>query len=405
MAREGAGTPRVLARVKRDATRRHRVLPADPRRLVVVGSALGFGLLVALALRGIGLPLRCGGAVGGGDGAGARRRHHRPAAAPRRPRGAGVLRPRPGHPARAARGRVGRGERRCARRRARRPARRPRAALVGARRARDAGRAPADHRRLGPAQLPAGGAGAAARRARDAAVLRRRPHRPRLAAGVPARRAASCTRHAAGVRDRQPRLGLRARRSWPTTARSSSPSTAGCCAAGATGRWSCASPGCGWPATAIPSAAGARAATSSKARSPPLGGRAEPVRRVAGRAGGQGRRRHGPRARAGREGRSRRCAATRPRTRSCCSSATRTTRTSSSTATSPCSTAGRWERGGTGNLGEGSKIGVARMIYADRRRLRPAGRRPRRDRPGQRIGHGEALPARRAARGRSSQIA
>ena len=61
--------------------------------------------------------------------------------------------------------------------------------------------------------------------------------------------------------------------------------------------------------------------------------------------------------------------------------------------------------GGTGNLGEGSKIGVARMIYADRRRLRPAGRRPRRDRPRQRVGHGEALSARRASRGRSSQIA
>src|SRR6188472_427764 len=59
VAREGAGTPRVLARAKRDATDAIasylRILVA-----VVVGSALGFGLLVALALRGIGLPLRAG---------------------------------------------------------------------------------------------------------------------------------------------------------------------------------------------------------------------------------------------------------------------------------------------------------------------------------------------------------
>jgi predicted phosphodiesterase len=59
VAREGAGTPRVLARIRRDATDAIasylRILVA-----VVVGSALGFGLLVALALRGIGLPLRAG---------------------------------------------------------------------------------------------------------------------------------------------------------------------------------------------------------------------------------------------------------------------------------------------------------------------------------------------------------
>jgi predicted phosphodiesterase len=59
VAREGAGSPRVLARVRRDATDAIasylRILVA-----VVVGSALGFGLLVALALRGIGLPLRVG---------------------------------------------------------------------------------------------------------------------------------------------------------------------------------------------------------------------------------------------------------------------------------------------------------------------------------------------------------
>ena len=196
VAREGAGTPRVLARVRRDATD---AIASYLRILVVVvvGSALGFGLLVALALRGIGLPLRAGALSAVATRAGARRRHHRAAAAPRRSRRAGVLRPRPGHPARAARGRVGRGERRCARRRARRPARRPRPAGGGARRARAAGRAPADHRRLGPAQQPAGGAGAAARRARDAAVLRRRPHRPRLAAGVPADQRRPARGHAA----------------------------------------------------------------------------------------------------------------------------------------------------------------------------------------------------------------
>ena len=59
VAREGAGTPRVLARVRRDATD---AIASYVRILVavVVGSALGFGLLVALALRGIGLPLRAG---------------------------------------------------------------------------------------------------------------------------------------------------------------------------------------------------------------------------------------------------------------------------------------------------------------------------------------------------------
>ena len=59
VAREGAGTPRVLARVRRDATD---AIASYLRILVgvVVGSALGFGLLVALALRGIGLPLRVG---------------------------------------------------------------------------------------------------------------------------------------------------------------------------------------------------------------------------------------------------------------------------------------------------------------------------------------------------------
>ena len=58
----------------------------------------------------------CAGAIAAGaTRAGAGRRDHRAAAAARRPRDARVLRPRPGHPARAARGRVGRGERQRAR--------------------------------------------------------------------------------------------------------------------------------------------------------------------------------------------------------------------------------------------------------------------------------------------------
>jgi predicted phosphodiesterase len=59
VAREGAGAPRVLARIRHDATD---AIASYLRILVVVvfGSALGFGLLVALALRGIGLPLRAG---------------------------------------------------------------------------------------------------------------------------------------------------------------------------------------------------------------------------------------------------------------------------------------------------------------------------------------------------------
>jgi predicted phosphodiesterase len=59
VAREGAAAPRVLARVKRDATDAIasylRILVA-----VVVGSALAFGLLVTLALHGVGCPLRAG---------------------------------------------------------------------------------------------------------------------------------------------------------------------------------------------------------------------------------------------------------------------------------------------------------------------------------------------------------
>jgi predicted phosphodiesterase len=59
VAREGQGAPRVLARIKRDATD---AIASYLRILVVVvvGSALAFGLLVALALRGVGCPLRAG---------------------------------------------------------------------------------------------------------------------------------------------------------------------------------------------------------------------------------------------------------------------------------------------------------------------------------------------------------
>src|SRR5512133_2424607 len=59
VAREAPNTPRVLALIKRDA----RGAIASYVRilvLVVAGSALAFGLLVALALRGAGWPLREG---------------------------------------------------------------------------------------------------------------------------------------------------------------------------------------------------------------------------------------------------------------------------------------------------------------------------------------------------------
>jgi predicted phosphodiesterase len=65
VAREGTDAPRVLARIKRDA---HGAIASYLRILVlvVVGSALAFGLLVALALRGVGLPFGAG--VGGAVG-------------------------------------------------------------------------------------------------------------------------------------------------------------------------------------------------------------------------------------------------------------------------------------------------------------------------------------------------
>jgi predicted phosphodiesterase len=59
VAREGADAPRLLARIKRDATD---AIASYLRILVVLvtGSALAFGLIVALALRGAGWPFRAG---------------------------------------------------------------------------------------------------------------------------------------------------------------------------------------------------------------------------------------------------------------------------------------------------------------------------------------------------------
>ena len=59
VAREGTDTPLLLSQIKRDATD---ALASYLRILVavVVGSALAFGLLVALALRGAGWPFRVG---------------------------------------------------------------------------------------------------------------------------------------------------------------------------------------------------------------------------------------------------------------------------------------------------------------------------------------------------------
>jgi predicted phosphodiesterase len=59
VAREGADTPRLLARIRRDATD---AIASYLRILVLVvaGSAFAFGLLVALALRGAGWPFRAG---------------------------------------------------------------------------------------------------------------------------------------------------------------------------------------------------------------------------------------------------------------------------------------------------------------------------------------------------------
>ena len=83
VAREGAGSPRVIARVKRDA---RNAIASYLRILValVFGCALGFGLIVALALRGAGLPLLPGAIAAGATRARAGRRHHRPAAPARR---------------------------------------------------------------------------------------------------------------------------------------------------------------------------------------------------------------------------------------------------------------------------------------------------------------------------------
>src|SRR5919198_6175505 len=64
VAREGTDTPRILARIKRDA---HGAIASYLRILVAVvfGSALACGLLVALALRGAGWPLLPGALTAG----------------------------------------------------------------------------------------------------------------------------------------------------------------------------------------------------------------------------------------------------------------------------------------------------------------------------------------------------
>ena len=268
VAREGAGSPRVIARVKRDAHRRDRVLPADPRGRRV---RLRAGLRVdrrAGAARARGCPCSRARSPRG------RRRSRsawRSSCCCRR--AATSARPTTTRTARTSRARCGRSSR---------PSRAPAcsteeldAQIVGLARlvmaparARAARRTPADHRRLGPAQQPAGGAGAAAHRARVAAVLRRRPHRPRDAARGPADQRHPARRDAAGVRDRQPRLrrrGAGAGRRRRDRAHRARPAAA---AAGASGRWSCASPACGSPATAIRSAAAARADTCSRAPCP-----------------------------------------------------------------------------------------------------------------------------------------
>jgi hypothetical protein len=127
-----------------------------------------------------------------------------------------------------------------------------------------------------------------------------------------------------------------------------------CCAAGASGRWSCASPGCAWPATAIPSAAGARAGTSSRAtcRAP----RGEQNLFAEWLAGLQDKvdvvMVHEP-ALAARA--SRRCAATRRRTRSSARRATRITRTSRLERDFTCSTAGRSARAGPATSARGRR--------------------------------------------------
>ena len=174
--------------------------------LITIACAAAMGLLVAFAVRHRHSPrLRYTvGAVVAHD-SGARRRADLPAAAKRPDRRAAVLRLRPRHPARAGGGRTGAAVHPPARPGARRAARRPGTAGDQTDRENPAHRPPDDHDRLRPAQQLLRAPRARPGRQRRPAVLRRRPDRSRLAAGVtpgqPRRRARAPVR----VRVRQPR--------------------------------------------------------------------------------------------------------------------------------------------------------------------------------------------------------
>ena len=175
--------------------------------LALLGS-LAIGLLVAFAVRHRAGPrLRYTVAaclittVGIGIGA------RGPLPPARQHRRAQVLRLRPRHPARAG-CRRGRAEQHTsARPGARRAARRPRP--PGHRPGRpDAAHEPSEHHdRLRPPQQLPRGAGPGKSDRQEPAVLRRRPHRPRLAAGGPDREPGVQPRRPVRVRLRQPRLG------------------------------------------------------------------------------------------------------------------------------------------------------------------------------------------------------
>ena len=139
------------------------------------------------------------------------RRHRRRARGPlppaRQHRRAEVLRVRRRHPARAGRGR-GRAELHPrARPGARRAARRPRPPGPGPGRADAAHGSSEHHDRVRPAQQLPRGADPRAGDRRVAAVLRRRPDRPRLADRVAGREPGQQHRRSVRLRLRQPRLG------------------------------------------------------------------------------------------------------------------------------------------------------------------------------------------------------
>ena len=407
VAREGAGSPRVIARVKRDA---RDAIASYLRILVVARVRLRAGLRAARRAR----PARRGPAAACRAliAAGATALALGVAiivllAAARRPRHARVLRPRPGHPARAARGRVGRGERQRAR---------PRSSTARssglARLVTDAGRA---HDRSAGARRSRSprtctttcwrcrrcSASPAGRRCSSSATspIAARRSRPSSTSGDPARR------HAARVRDRQPRLGLRgagagrrrrdrAHRARPAAARRALRADGRARRRAARGRLR----------RPVPPPARARIRRSKAPLPAPsvaeqnlfaewLAGLEDKVDVVMV---------HEPALAAKAIEALRRDPPSHPIVLLVGHTHHADIELDRDFTVLNGGTVGA---GGTGNLSEGAKIGVARMTYADGRRLRAARRRPRRDRPGQRIGHGEALPARRAARDRSSQIA